>query len=96
MLLLKDFIASGASGVHFVLSTSVRSKRNIPPAAEHLSRTCVHLDAPEAYGLFFVTFSHIYGRKGVLLHHKFHDEAAPSFYRKGKKRLETKIYKLED
>ncbi len=27
---------------------------------------------------------------------EFHDEAAPSFYRKVKKRLETKIYKLEE
>src|SRR5699024_1387463 len=54
--LQKDFLASGTSGVHLVLSTSVRSKRNIPPAAEHLSWTCVHLDVPDAY-VFFMQFS---------------------------------------
>ena len=52
--------ASGPSGVHLVLSTSVRSKRNITPAAEHLSRTCVHLDGPDANILFFAAFIHIY------------------------------------
>ena len=77
-MLQKDFIASGTAGVHLVLSTSVRSKRNNPPAAEHLSRTCVHLDVPEAYVLFFVTSPHIYSRTRVLLHHEFHDEATPA------------------
>ena len=76
-MLQKDFIASGTSGVHLVLSTSVRSKRNNPSAAEHLSRTCVHLDVPEAYVLFFVTSPHIYSRTRVLLHHEFHDLQHP-------------------
>ena len=76
-MLQKDFIASGTSGVHLVLSTSARSKRNNPPAAEHLSRTCVHLDVPEAYVLFFVTSPHIYSRTRVLLHHEFHDLQHP-------------------
>ena len=79
-MLQKDFIASGTSGVHLVLSTSARSKRNNPPAAEHLSRTCVHLDVPEAYVLFFVTSPHIYSRTRVLLHHEFHDLQHPLFY----------------
>ena len=52
-MLQKSFIASGTSGVHLVLSTSVRTGRNDPPCTVHLSRTCVHLDVQEAMYFFF-------------------------------------------
>ena len=55
-MLQKSFIASGTSGVHLVLSTSVRTGRNDPPCTGHLSRTCVHLDVPEAILLFLQHF----------------------------------------
>src|SRR5699024_10072828 len=57
--------------VHPVFTLSYRhlsaASGIFPPAAEHLSRTCAHLDVQEAYVLFFATFLHIYGRKRVLL-----------------------------
>ena len=48
----KRFYCFLTSGVHLVLSTSVRRRRNIPPSAEHLFRTCVHLDVQEAMDSF--------------------------------------------
>lgn len=48
----EEYICFLTTGVHLVLSTSVRRRRNIPPSAEHLFRTCVHLDVQEAMYFF--------------------------------------------
>ena len=76
----KDFIASGTSGVHFVLSTSVRSRRNISACCGTFVSDMCTPGCTGSICTFFCRFpSHLWEKEGVL-HHEFHDEAAPSFF----------------
>ena len=65
-MLQKDFIASGTSGVHFVLSTSVRSKRNISACCGTFVSDMCTLGCTGSICTLFCNFpSHLWEKEGI-------------------------------